>query len=460
MSSRPQPSGEISLDAPQEVLSEAGHEAVPTDGSVDVNYQYWRDHGGAWADEYARRKTWMVLYHIQEIMLTEYVLRHAEAQDRPLRVLEFGCGVGRHLRNLNRLANVEVHGFDQSAAMVEGCRRWADAEFLRERVTVGEPVGPLPFADGSFDLVYSAEVLVHVRPEHISSTLNELCRISRGHILHIEPSPDFAVDGTVHHGCWNHDLPSLYRKLGRACESLGRGYSAHSAWRTVVGAPPVFRWKPELLELYRSMETDIDRGFSVTDNAKRDAEQKAEIWLSRSKQLEADLKSALECLRVSVSGLQINGEALRTAQHTIADARASELQLSTQLKSALDQAAAESSEAALAAAAMLEAHQAAQEQAEATATQKLEQALAAHASEATGLAARINALEADLRTLASAREHDRTTSALDAQVRAKAWSTAIDRLREEGSAARTELLAAKDRYASFVEHVRAHLGRP
>ena len=40
-------------------------------GSVAENYQYWRDHGGDWAAEYARRKTWMVLYHIQELMLTQ-----------------------------------------------------------------------------------------------------------------------------------------------------------------------------------------------------------------------------------------------------------------------------------------------------------------------------------------------------------------------------------------------------
>jgi len=391
---------------------------------IHENYQYWRDHGGAWADEYARRKTWMVLYHIQEIMLTEYVLRHAEAKaEGPLRVLEFGCGVGRHLSNLDRMPNVEVHGFDQSAAMVEGCRRWADAGFLRDRVTVGEPTGRLPYEDSTFDIVYSAEVLVHVRPEDIRGTLRELVRICRGHVLHIEPSPDFAVDASVHDGCWNHDLPTLYQEMGRVCESLGRGYLAHSAWRTVIGDAPVFRWKPELLEMYRKMETDIDRGFSVTDHAKREAEAKAAIWTTRAAELEGHLRSSLDSLRSGTASLESTAEALKVAQQTIAELRIIDAarthtigRLEQELKDAAARVAASDCEAA-------------------TARDRLAESIK----------------EVERAQLARTAEE---------QERARGWSVTLDALRAEARSARMESAVVKDRHAQFVNTLKSKLRRP
>ncbi len=76
-------------------------------GGVAANCRYGQEHGGEWAEEYAARKRRTVKYHVQEIMLTDCVAHHA-----PAAVLEFGCGVGRHLRILSRLAGVEVYGYD------------------------------------------------------------------------------------------------------------------------------------------------------------------------------------------------------------------------------------------------------------------------------------------------------------------------------------------------------------
>jgi SAM-dependent methyltransferase len=69
--------------------------AGPEDGA---NYAYWRDHGGEWGEEYHARKRRQVYYHVQELMLADYFSRSA-----PARILEFGCGTGRHLSYLSRL---------------------------------------------------------------------------------------------------------------------------------------------------------------------------------------------------------------------------------------------------------------------------------------------------------------------------------------------------------------------
>lgn len=236
--------------------------------NVAANYQYWRDAGSGWGAEYESRKTRLILYHIQELMLTEYVAQHAAAaaaEGRTFRVLEFGCGPGRHLRNLREIPNTDVRGFDQSRAMAEGCLRWASPEWFQSHVTIGSPTGALPFDDAEFDLVYSAEVLVHVRPEHLENRLTEIMRLSRGHVLHLEPSPDTAVESECHNGCWSHDLPEAYRRLGRECETLLRGYKVHTPFRVTVQRAPVFTWSPHQLAMYRRMESDIDAGFTVLE---------------------------------------------------------------------------------------------------------------------------------------------------------------------------------------------------
>ncbi|CAG0969419.1 hypothetical protein PHYC_01160 [Phycisphaerales bacterium] len=230
---------------------------------VAPNYAYWREHGGAWVAEYQGRKRYQVLYHIQELMLANYMLCTAQGRERPLRVLEFGCGVGRHLRNLSGLPNVDVHGYDQSEAMARGCLTWCDEGWFASHVSVGEPTGPLPYDDASFDVVYSAEVLVHVRPEDLPVVLAEIMRVCRGHVLHLEPSPGVEVHGEVHQGCWNHDLVKAYRGLGRACEVLPCGYEVHTPYRVRVGEKPRFTWPREMLDMCLRMERDINEGFRI-----------------------------------------------------------------------------------------------------------------------------------------------------------------------------------------------------
>lgn len=278
--------------APADAGSPAGQTAAgPTEGeavepAVAANYAYWQRHGGEWADEYDQRKKWSVKYHITELMLSEYVRQHA-----PLRVLEFGCGVGRHLKHLRQLPEVGVFGYDQSPTMVAQCLRWADPAWLAEHVRVGPPTGRLPYGDGEFDLVYSSEVLVHVRPEDLDGILTELLRICRGQLLHFEPAPQTAICSGAHDGCWNHDLVAAYARLGRECEMLTPGYVEHAPYRVVLGGAPRYTWPPALLALLQRMEGDL----GPTLQAGRDTPALRE----RVVRLESELQTAREQIRAA-----------------------------------------------------------------------------------------------------------------------------------------------------------------
>jgi SAM-dependent methyltransferase len=76
------------------------------------------------------------------------------------KVLDFGCGVGRTLRYFLAEAEVaEIHGCDLDEASI----RWLDAHLSPPlRVFRCGPEPPLPFADGSLDLIWAISVFTHV----------------------------------------------------------------------------------------------------------------------------------------------------------------------------------------------------------------------------------------------------------------------------------------------------------
>ena len=224
-----------------------------SDTVLAANYRYWQDNGRAWPEEYDRRRKIQILYHIQEIMLADYM-----AHSAPARVLEFGCGFGRHLKYLRQIPGLDVYGYDQSPTMVAEFAGWADPDWVREHVVLGEPVGRLPYPDGFFDIVYTAEVLVHVRPEHLSTILAELLRVVKWQVLHLETAPDYSLVVDVHGGCWYHDLVRAYGQLGHRCEVLPQGYRAHVPYHVILDSSrPVYSGSPTLASLLRGMEDDL-----------------------------------------------------------------------------------------------------------------------------------------------------------------------------------------------------------
>ncbi len=280
--------------------------------AVASNYQYWREHGGSWADEYDTRKRGQPYYHIQELMLTDYISRCA-----PGKVLEFGCGPGRHLRNLSKLPGIDAYGFDQSAAMVSGCRRWASAEWVSRHISVGLPTERLPYGDKEFDVVYTAEVLLHVRPEDLLGRLEELLRIARGHIVHLETSPTYPLVDSDHEGCWHHDLVGAYAKLGHVCEVLPSGYICHTPFRVALAEKgPEPAWSPVILSMYRRMERDLVAGINDKDA------HAAALTRAREAAL-AERDQAAEAVRVRVAQIELELErrsvALREAEARLAD---------------------------------------------------------------------------------------------------------------------------------------------
>jgi SAM-dependent methyltransferase len=86
------------------------------------------------------------------------------------RVLEFGCGLGTYMREMRRFTP-HVFGFDvEFDRLIDGKRKGVDGMLAG----VGER---LPFADNSFDVVFTNEVLEHVQDD--VQAAREIARVLR-----------------------------------------------------------------------------------------------------------------------------------------------------------------------------------------------------------------------------------------------------------------------------------------
>ena len=96
------------------------------------------------------------------VLAVEALLRRfpANANRRAWRALEIGCGPGRLIKPLSRHFG-EIHGIDVSDEMIERARRnLAGIPHAHVHATSGADLAP--FADESFDVVYSYAVFQHI----------------------------------------------------------------------------------------------------------------------------------------------------------------------------------------------------------------------------------------------------------------------------------------------------------
>jgi SAM-dependent methyltransferase len=89
-------------------------------------------------------------------------------------VLDHGCGNGRVAR-LFKDQGKELHAVDIDRGFI-GWMREA-LPYVEARAV--EPDGPLPYADGTFDLIYQVSVLTHVNEQTHEALLEELARVAK-----------------------------------------------------------------------------------------------------------------------------------------------------------------------------------------------------------------------------------------------------------------------------------------
>lgn len=161
------------------------------------------------------------------------------------KVLDAGCGSGRHLRALAKLPGLKLTGIDRNQKDVDEAARtlraMPDALSHDYSVTCAD-ITHLPFASEYFECVICSEVLEHI-PEH-EIALKELVRVLKpgGHLVVSVPryfsericwliSPDYSRDEGGHIRIYkNRKLQRMLAKQGLQCWKINYKHALHAPY--------------------------------------------------------------------------------------------------------------------------------------------------------------------------------------------------------------------------------------
>ena len=93
------------------------------------------------------------------------------------RVLDFGCGLGRH-SILFAKHGFHVSAFDLSEEATVHLKSWAEKEELPVDITNADML-KLPYEDNSFDAIFAYHVISHTDSVGIKRIINEISRVLR-----------------------------------------------------------------------------------------------------------------------------------------------------------------------------------------------------------------------------------------------------------------------------------------
>jgi len=109
--------------------------------------------------------------------------------EAPLRIVDFGCGIGATEEQLSgRYPRAAITGFDISAGSIAAARRRALPNVVFQMIA---PDGPMPLPDHAVDLLYSNGTFHHIPAGEHRRILAEMRRCLRpgGHVFIFENNP-------------------------------------------------------------------------------------------------------------------------------------------------------------------------------------------------------------------------------------------------------------------------------
>jgi len=142
---------------------------------------------GAWCGEFGREYTMrscLTPEQVDGLWRKNYGISRTELNRRFLgsiatdaRILEVGCNIGNQLSLLQRLGYSRLYGVDVQDYALEIARsRLKDVNFAQASSF------SLPYEDKYFDLVFTSGVLIHISPNDLPATLDEIHRCAKSYI--------------------------------------------------------------------------------------------------------------------------------------------------------------------------------------------------------------------------------------------------------------------------------------
>jgi pseudaminic acid biosynthesis-associated methylase len=97
------------------------------------------------------------------------------------RILEVGCNAGNQLSLLNQMGYSNLYGIElQHYALLRARRNLTNIHLIEASAL------EIPFADNSFDVVFTSGVLIHIAPSDLPRVMGEIHRCTRDYIWGLE----------------------------------------------------------------------------------------------------------------------------------------------------------------------------------------------------------------------------------------------------------------------------------
>ena len=224
----------------------------PNAAGSEVTKEYY-DHGG-WKEEGGIVRD-LRLFGVREdgpikqaahSRRMQHLLQKMGAAGAPLNLLECGCGGNPALALLPLCA--KYTGIDFSVAGLEAARTRLSAHSVPFELLEGD-ICRLPFADSTFDAVYSANAIYHISdPDSQAAAYREALRVTRpgGVALFVMANP-YPLAFPIR----------LMRRLAADTPGLGRMLNAVRPKPLIPYRPMSLRWTRRVLEPFGVVTIDV-----------------------------------------------------------------------------------------------------------------------------------------------------------------------------------------------------------
>lgn len=155
-------------------------------------------------------------------------------------ILEVGCNRGLNLVVLKRLfPHASFHAVEPNdharACAISSCP-WLSV--------VSATARDLPYEDGRFDLSFTVDVLIHVAPNEMKTTVHELARVSRNYVLSVEYFGECEKEVRYHDHTsvlWRRNVCELFAVHAPELSVIRSGF--WSSWQTGFSDCHWWLWK-------------------------------------------------------------------------------------------------------------------------------------------------------------------------------------------------------------------------
>ncbi len=119
-----------------------------------------------------------LLFYPKKLMLFWWIKKNMRNNERVYRILDIGCGTGAALIEMKSLFGntVQLHGLDVVQMQVDIAKRKLEDLDIAAQVSVYDGQN-IPFDDNYFDVIYSSDVLGHVRD--VPGWLSDIYRVTK-----------------------------------------------------------------------------------------------------------------------------------------------------------------------------------------------------------------------------------------------------------------------------------------